>query len=101
MPAGPDGSASAPRSPPRPPRRSARPLRHGVAPAVWALDAQRGVDLRQPVGEDRVDDDAADLDHLADVLALAVFLVRHWSPGEGCGTRRRDGRTGLRAALGV
>jgi hypothetical protein len=44
------------------------------------LDPQGCVDLGQLVREDRVDHDAFDLDHLADVLA--VFLVRHASPGE-------------------
>jgi len=56
-------------------------LRDQVASAVRALDLERGVDLRQTVGEDRVDDYALDLDDLADVL-LAVLLVRHVSPGE-------------------
>ena len=51
-----------------------------VAFAVRALDLERGVDLGQPVREDGVDHDAANLDDLADVLA--VVLVRHVSPGE-------------------
>jgi hypothetical protein len=50
--------------------------------ALRELDPQGGVDLGQPLGEDGIDDDALDLDDLADVLLLAAVLVRHVSPGE-------------------
>ncbi len=39
-------------------------------------DAKGGVDLGQRAGEDGVDDDALDLDHLADVLSLAIGLLK-------------------------
>jgi hypothetical protein len=66
-------------------------LRDQVASAVRALDLERGVDLRQSVREEGVDHDAANLDDLADVLA--VVLVRHVSPGEVARVRCR-GRAG-------
>jgi hypothetical protein len=34
-------------------------------------DAERVVDLGQLIGEERVDDDALDLDHFADVLTVS------------------------------
>src|SRR5215211_808887 len=54
----------------------------GLAVALRELDAQGAVDLGQLVREHGVDDDTLDLDDLADVLILAVVLVRHVSPGE-------------------
>ena len=43
-------------------------------------DAEGAVDLGEIVREERVDDDALDFDHFADVLTLR--LLRHASPGE-------------------
>src|SRR6266540_816855 len=53
------------------------------------LDLGDQVDLRQPLCEDGVDDDALDLDYLADVVGAVLFLLfGHASPRE-VGSRRR------------
>ena len=68
-----------------PPRRDARLL----ALELRDDDPEGRVDLRQAVGEHGVDDDALDLDHLADVASRSV-LVRHLSPVTiRCRGRRR------------
>ena len=69
-------------------------LGHELA-AVGARDAQRRVDLGQLVREDGVDDDALDLDQLADVLASAVR--GHVSPEKSPG-KVRSVRGGSRRA---
>ena len=49
--------------------------------AVGADDAQRRVDLRQPVGEDGVDDDALDLQQLPSVVRGTALRVRRHGLG--------------------
>jgi peptide chain release factor 1 len=66
-------------------RLDLRDERAPLAPVLAGdLDLERVVDRGQLAGEGGVDDDALDLDHLADVAAAAVRtrLVRHGSPGE-------------------
>ena len=70
----------------------------GAAVALGDSDPQRVVDLGQLTAEDRVDDDALDLDDLADVLFLAVVLVRHVSPGEVSRDRCGSGTRACRSA---
>src|ERR687887_396870 len=53
-----------------------------AAVALGDLDPERGVDLGQVAGEHGVDDDALDLEHLADVAgAVCRLVVSHCSPG--------------------
>ena len=47
------------------------------------VDGERAVDLRKPIREDRVHDDALDLDDLAGVLR-GISVVGHASPRAGC-----------------
>jgi hypothetical protein len=65
-----------------------------LALAGGDIDAEGRVDLGQALGKHRVDHDALDLDHLADVAARSIVvrsvLVRHLSPvAERCRSRRR------------
>ena len=53
--------------------------RRGAAVRAGHVDPQRGVDLRQAIREDGVDDDALDLDDRADVRRAG--RLRHDSPG--------------------
>ena len=50
-------------------------LRRFAVAVAAGLDRHRRVDLRQRVGEDRVDDDAGDLLDAPDVRAVAVPLL--------------------------
>src|SRR5439155_15355422 len=59
-----------------------------VAVGRGNVDPQGRVDLGETLGEDGVDDDALDLDYLADILGgLSVFS--HMTPGEGLSGARR------------
>jgi len=60
-------------------------------------DAEGAVDLGKIVREQRVDDDALDFDHFADVLTLR--LLRHASPGEVCPVSCRRGDGAARSAF--
>jgi hypothetical protein len=76
--------------------------RGGRAVALGDVDPQRVQDLRQLVRKDGVEDDALDLDDLADVLAVlrAVLPVRHASPA-GSVQRMGAERRGAPEASGV
>ncbi len=75
--------------------------------AVRDLDLERGVDLRELVGEDGVDDDALDLDDPTRVRAVSTVLghgspdakgLGGGSPRAGSGVYRRASRSSARSS---